>query len=144
MKLYLAGPLFTLAEKQFNLQLKRELCAYGYDCFLPQEHEQDSIDPNVIFHSDVGGIDQCDAIVACMDGSDPDSGTCWEVGYGYAMGKIIVLYRTDVRSEGGPLGPFNLMMTQSCDAFVEARFMTTVGTLAGGINAHLRELSAPQ
>ncbi len=50
-----------------------------------------------IFATDVRGIDWADALVAIMDGSDPDSGTAWECGYAYGK-KPIVLVRTDLRS----------------------------------------------
>ncbi len=35
-KLYVAGPLFSEAEKRFNKQLKNELSAH-FDVYLPQE-----------------------------------------------------------------------------------------------------------
>lgn len=42
-------------------------------------------------------IDRADGIFACLDGTDVDSGTAAEIGYGYAKGKIIVGYRGDFR-----------------------------------------------
>jgi nucleoside 2-deoxyribosyltransferase len=47
------------------------------------------------------GIDEAEALVAVMDGPDPDSGTCWEVGYAHGTKKPIVLVRTDFRSMAG-------------------------------------------
>ena len=38
-KIYLAGPLFTIAEQDFNAGLARFLEAEGFDVWLPQEHE---------------------------------------------------------------------------------------------------------
>jgi len=63
-------------------------------------------------------------VVAIMDGPDPDSGTCWEVGYGYAKNKLIVLVRTDFRGsgEGNLLVPYNLMLTQSSHTRFELPF----------------------
>ncbi len=50
-------------------------------------------------------IDRCDGIVAVLDGPDVDSGTAAEIGYGYAVGKTILVYRGDFRqgadNEGG-------------------------------------------
>lgn len=50
-------------------------------------------------------IDECDAIVAVLDGTDVDSGTAAEIGYGFAKGKPILGYRGDFRlsadNEGG-------------------------------------------
>jgi len=50
-------------------------------------------------------------VLACIDGSDPDSGTSWEIGYGYASDKFIVCYRTDFRTWQG-FDPVNLMLTE--------------------------------
>jgi len=36
MRLYVAAPLFTEAERAFNLVLARALEAAGYDVYLPQ------------------------------------------------------------------------------------------------------------
>ena len=56
-----------------------------------------------------------------MDGSDPDSGTAWEIGYAYAKGTPIILLRTDFREWGGRTGdaPYNLMLTESATEHIE-------------------------
>lgn len=136
MRLYLAGPLFTKAELDFNRHLAYELRALTYDVFLPQEVEHPKYTPDVIFALDVAGINTSEAIVANMDGADPDSGTCWECGYGYAKGMPIILYRTDVREEKAPLGPYNLMMHQASDAVLDCQGLS-VATIAGRIHAAL-------
>jgi nucleoside 2-deoxyribosyltransferase len=45
-------------------------------------------------------IKKSDGIVAVLDGTDVDSGTAAEVGYGAALGKWIVGYRQDLRRTG--------------------------------------------
>jgi len=42
-------------------------------------------------------LDDCDCILAVLDGIDVDSGTASEIGYGFAVGKLIVGYRGDFR-----------------------------------------------
>ena len=42
-------------------------------------------------------IDRADGMVAVLDGTDVDSGTAAEIGYGFARGKLIVGYRGDFR-----------------------------------------------
>ena len=42
-------------------------------------------------------IEESDAIMAVLDGVDVDSGTAGEIGYGAALGKIIIGYRGDFR-----------------------------------------------
>jgi nucleoside 2-deoxyribosyltransferase len=114
MKIYMAGPLFSSAELAFNRELAGLLRERGHEVFLPQEHEQRKDLPRAIFESDVKGLDWADAIVACLDGPDPDSGTCWELGYAYARKKLSIVYRTDFRLFKGS-DPINLMMTESAD-----------------------------
>ncbi len=45
-------------------------------------------------------IDKSDIVLANLNGSDPDSGTCIEVGYACKAGKLVVGYRTDYRTSG--------------------------------------------
>jgi nucleoside 2-deoxyribosyltransferase len=42
-------------------------------------------------------IDACDLVFAILDGTDVDSGTAAEIGYGFAKGKPILGYRGDFR-----------------------------------------------
>jgi nucleoside 2-deoxyribosyltransferase len=111
MKIYLAGPLFTTAEREWNAEIAAALRAAGHEIFLPQEQERDR-DDSGIFGTDVRAIDWADAVVAMMDGPDPDSGTAWEVGYAFRK-KPIVLVRTDVRSTASTGGRYNPMLTES-------------------------------
>lgn len=111
MKLYLAGPLFSAAERDWNAALAGRLRAAGHEVFLPQEKEGGK-DAAGIFATDVAGIDGSDALVAIMDGPDPDSGTAWECGYAYGN-KPIVLVRTDIRGSGDPGMPYNAMLAAS-------------------------------
>lgn len=121
-KVYLAGPLFTSAEREWNVRLARLLEA-DLEIWLPQEKEPRDLTAKNIFFEDVKGVDWADAVLAIMDGPDPDSGTCWEVGYGWARGKLIVLIRTDFRGSGeGNLAPYNLMLTESAHARFELSF----------------------
>jgi nucleoside 2-deoxyribosyltransferase len=112
MKLYFAGPLFTTQERTWNVEVVSALRAAGHEIFLPQEQEPGK-DAAGIFATDVCGIDWADGLVAIMDGPDPGSGTCWEVGYTYGVRKPIVLVRTDFRDMAGKAGKYNPMMAQS-------------------------------
>ena len=112
MKLYFAGPLFTTPERTWNAEVVAALRAAGHEVFLPQEKEPGK-DAAGIFATDVGGIDQADGLVAIMDGPDPDSGTCWEVGYAYGSQKPIVLVRTDFRDLAGNTGRYNPLVAES-------------------------------
>jgi nucleoside 2-deoxyribosyltransferase len=111
MKLYFAGPLFSAAERAWNADLAKALRAGGHEVFLPQDQEP-AQDEAGIFATDIGGIDWADAVVAIMDGPDPDSGTAWEVGYAYGK-RPVVLVRTDIRSQPGNGAPYNAMLAGS-------------------------------
>lgn len=119
MRIYFAGPLFTAAERDWNVVLAGGLRSAGHEVFLPQEQEKGKSAAG-IFATDVGGIDWANCLVAIMDGADPDSGTCWEVGYAYGK-KPIVLVRTDLRrNEGSGGSGYNPMLTESATARVDA------------------------
>jgi nucleoside 2-deoxyribosyltransferase len=118
MKLYYAGPLFTNAEREWNIRLARALEAAGHEVFLPQTQEPGKT-AAAIFRTDVEAIDWADALVAVMDGSDPDSGTAWECGYAYGK-KPVILLRTDFRAwsmEGA--STYNPMLTESATIALE-------------------------
>lgn len=50
-----------------------------------------------IFDMDMVGLRFAEAIVACVDGTDPDSGVAWECGWACARGVPVILFRTDFR-----------------------------------------------
>lgn len=107
-KIYLAAPLFSLAEQEFNNNLFESLKSAGYLVFLPQK-ECTGLAVDKIFNKCREGIDSAEIIIAILDGADADSGTCWECGYGYAKGKHIVAVRTDFRKSGDTDG-YNAML----------------------------------
>ena len=126
MRLYIAGPLFTAAEREWNVRIARSLESAGYEVWLPQEHEPREKIATEIFVMDVQGIDWTDILIGIMDGPDPDSGTCWECGYAYATKKTVLLVRTDFRTgSDNTFAPYNLMLSESCDARIEVPFSST-------------------
>jgi nucleoside 2-deoxyribosyltransferase len=139
-KIYLAGPLFTLAEQSFNSELARFLEKNGFEVWLPQEHEPRRNTARAIFQMDVKALEWADMIVACMDGPDPDSGTAWECGYAYAKGKPIVCYRTDFRISGDTKGaPYNLMLSESATSRVELPFRSKTRQFQQRLLGHIRK-----
>ena len=134
MKLYFAGPLFSTPERAWNAEVAAALRAAGHEVFLPQEKERGLADP-AIFAADVGGIDSADALVAIMDGPDPDSGTAWEVGYAFGTKKPVVLVRTDTRTLAGNAGDYNPMLTQAATARIDLRAASTTEVIAAILDA---------
>lgn len=141
MKIYLAGPLFTTAERDFNRRLRDLLIGFRHEVWLPQEHEPQSRSAHDIFAADVAGLDASDVVVANMDGPDLDSGTCWECGYAYGK-KPIVVYRTDFRKAGdADNAPYNLMLSESADEVVDAsQDFDDLKAVAAKINAALLKI----
>ncbi|HYG74845.1 MAG TPA: nucleoside 2-deoxyribosyltransferase [Planctomycetota bacterium] len=123
MKIYLAGPLFTIQERCMNRVLAQTLeqSVAGLTVLLPQDFKHDgryndSRAFGYIFKGCVSSVDESDCVVAWLDGPDADSGTCFEVGYAYAKGIPVIGVRTDFRhnQERG----VNLMLSRACTAFV--------------------------
>jgi len=121
MKIYFAAPLFTAAERQWNAIAAAGLRKVGYHVCLPQE-VQGLNDSKKVFKKNRDDIDTADAIVAIVDGPDPDSGTSWELGYGYAKGKILIAVHTDFRTAEDFHEPFNLMLAVSASNLISARY----------------------
>lgn len=122
MKIYLAGPLYTKAEQQFNIDTCNSLETM-HDVFLPQFEGEKIVGPCAdwprrVFEIDRNGIDAADVVVAIMDGTQVDDGTAWECGYAYATGKPIIGLRTDFRKVGDGDGQVNLMLQESAVAVV--------------------------
>ncbi|MCC2111550.1 MAG: nucleoside 2-deoxyribosyltransferase [Hyphomicrobiales bacterium] len=114
MIIYLAGPLFTLAERRFNAELAQGLRTAGHEVLVPQEFETAEKSAREIFIDDVAAIDRADVVVANMDGSDPDSGTAWECGYAFGKGKPYIVFRTDFRAaDKAGRASFNPMLSAS-------------------------------
>lgn len=121
-QIYLAGPLFSQAERDFNVMLRDRLVEMGFSVFLPQEDGNDTESSRLedrqrnIFENDVRGVDGSDIVLAVLDGgSDVDSGTAWEMGYAYAKGMPVLGLKTDFRTFGDE-GIINLMMEMSMEA----------------------------
>jgi len=112
-----AGPLFSLAEQEFNTKLNNKLIEKGFHTFLPQDECKDCVGVE-IFNKCKEGIDTSDIVLANMDGADADSGTCWECGYAFANHKFIIAYRTDFR-KSGDTGGFNAMLYFSANKLIE-------------------------
>lgn len=143
MRIYFAGPLFTTAERDFNTALAERLRAAGHDVWLPQDQELNAYNPARIFRNDVDHVDWAEGVVGIMDGSDPDSGTAWEIGYAYAKGMPIILLRTDFREWGSRTGdaPYNLMLTESATERIDLA-IPTVDEAADAVIAALARAEA--
>ncbi|MFP4171201.1 MAG: nucleoside 2-deoxyribosyltransferase [Methanomassiliicoccales archaeon] len=108
-RIYIAGPLFSEAEREFNRRLSEFLEGRGYETFLPQRDGDDvhrmlasglswTETNQRIFDLDMEGLGECDAVVFVMDGRVPDEGACVEIGYAYGLGIECYGLKTDCRT----------------------------------------------
>jgi nucleoside 2-deoxyribosyltransferase len=106
-RLYLAGPLFSDAERQYNSNLKSRLVSY-FDVFLPQENGSLFVNlaaegmainhaAKKIFECDVEAIEGADILLIILDGRSVDEGAAFELGLAYARGKKCIALQTDTR-----------------------------------------------
>lgn len=103
-RLYLAGPDVFRPDAADHGRRLVALCAqHGFDAVFPlSESLPPSPSPQAlaahIYRANVQHIEGCDAVLANLDffrGPEPDSGTCFEVGYAVARGKKVVGYVTE-------------------------------------------------
>jgi nucleoside 2-deoxyribosyltransferase len=131
MRVYFAGPLFSEAEKVFNLRLTEKLEAKGYQVFLPQRDGVESGKPpynkmpsdelqKTIFELDRDQTLQADIFLFLLDGRVPDEGACVELGIAYGQkhllqqDKLLIGLHTDMRG-AFPEGKLNAMIHGALD-----------------------------
>jgi nucleoside 2-deoxyribosyltransferase len=116
-RIYLAAPLFSDAERAYNLVLRNFLEEHGYPVYLPQETGEGLDGPErdgSIFRSHVAALDSASCVIAVCDGADTDSGTAWEMGYAAAKGIPVIALSTDRRRPWAGKR-VNLMVRQSAE-----------------------------
>jgi nucleoside 2-deoxyribosyltransferase len=82
MQIYLAGPLFSEAERDWLDRFAQRLRSEGFDCFVPHEHFDAlaELTPAEVFRVDAGGVRSANVLVAWLDGPVVDDGTACEIG----------------------------------------------------------------
>lgn len=101
MKIYLAGPdVFRPDALQWARSARCLLAAAGHRALIPLDNEETTAED--IYRANVALIGEADAVLANLDpfrGREPDSGTCFEIGYAVALGKPVVGYLGDGRPQ---------------------------------------------
>jgi len=108
---YIAAPLFSDAERAFNVGLAELLERY-FAVYLPQRdglllrdfREAGAETPEVhrhIYDGDIAAITACDVLLAVLDGPAIDDGVGFELGYATCLGKTCVGLTTDSRRVPG-------------------------------------------
>ena len=137
MRLYVAGPLFSQAERSWLDTLAERLRAEGFECFVPHEHFPALADVTLeqVYRIDTEGLRSADALVAWLDGPMIDDGTACEIGMFAELVRSqsgryrgIVAIATDLRLErrrdrgvvGGGMNLFVGGAIESCGKIVHA------------------------
>jgi hypothetical protein len=147
MRVYVAGPLFSEAERTWLDSLAARLRAEGFECFVPHENFPELADVTVenVYAVDTAGLRSANALVAWLDGPMVDDGTASEIGMfaelvrsGGEQYRGIVGISTDLRLErrreqdvvGGGMNLFVAGAIESC-----GRIVHTVDELATALHA---------
>jgi nucleoside 2-deoxyribosyltransferase len=98
-KVYLAGwDVFRPDAVEEGKYLKNLCKEYGFEGLYPLDNESDN--PEDIYKGNIELLEQADYVIANVNafrGSEPDSGTSFEIGYAIAMGKPVVTYLEETR-----------------------------------------------
>lgn len=99
MKIYLARPdVFRSDAGAWAVEARNCLLAHGHEALLPLDNEASTAAG--IFSANIALIQAADAVLANLNpfrGCEPDSGTCFEIGYAHALGKPVFAYLEDAR-----------------------------------------------
>ena len=124
MRIYFAAPLFSHAERSFNIQLAEKIETLGHVVFLPQRDGAEKKLSNyyelgkeerriAIFKQDYEQIKAANIFLFILDGRIPDEGACVELGIAFNekkendKNKILIGLHTDSRAAflGSKLNP---------------------------------------
>ena len=105
MKIYLASPFFNEKEVFVYEQIIGKL-RQKHEVFVPREHvienawEMTNKDwGKAVFDMDIDAIRDCEVVVALNWGIYSDSGTAWECGFAYGIGKNVINIICDKEKE---------------------------------------------
>ena len=100
--LYLAGPDVFRPDAEARGTALKAMCAqYGFEGLFPLDQSvpeaitEPAAQAEWIYAANIALIRRADAVLANLDffrGAEPDSGTCFEVGYAVALGKPVYGY----------------------------------------------------
>ena len=120
MKVYLASPFFNEKENKIYESVIDSLRNDRHDVFVPKEHEipnawalPNAVWGENVFAVDILGIQKCDVVVVLNFGMYSDSGTAWECGYAYALGKKVINVLC------GDDDTYSLMMLNGCNTYIK-------------------------
>jgi len=98
LKAYIAGPLCTKQERDFLEKIDRLCGKMGIETFLPYREcglWKEGKNVKKIALGDLKGFEDCDFLIANLNGFNVGAGTAWEMGYAYAKKIPVIALKTD-------------------------------------------------
>jgi nucleoside 2-deoxyribosyltransferase len=115
-KIYLASPWFNEHEKDMYFRFIKKMREDGNEVYAPVEHEipnawdiSNKVWGTSVFNEDISAINTCDEVWVLNFGMYSDSGTAWECGYAYGIGKPVRMFVDDWNEK-----IYSLMMVNGC------------------------------
>jgi len=102
LRVYIAGPLCLEEERNFLEKIDKLCKKYELSTFLPHRDcglWEKTQDAKKIALGDLKGFDNCDFLIANLNGFNVGAGTAWEVGYAYAKGIPVIAIKSDRKLE---------------------------------------------
>lgn len=113
---YIAGPFFDLSQRWFVNEVRNALLGMRLKVFSPF-HDVGIGPAKDVVEKDIEAINQCSVMFAIADGLD--SGTMFEVGYGIAKGKKVIVFSERTNEE-------SLKMLVGTNCIIEHDFSTAI------------------
>ena len=157
MQVYLGGPMFTAAEKRYNLWLAGVLREEGYRVYCPNESEpindktRTDITSRKIYELDLQALEASNVYLCQVS---EDSGTNWEAGYFDCLSRHVDRERywgviglaTDIRLAAipNPAQPAIENQTYHVNQFVAGGLLSSLGVAydEDALLVRLREIAA--
>ena len=118
MRVYLASPWFRDNERVMYKNILDKMREEGLDVYAPIEHEivnawdlPNDVWGRKVFQEDIDAIRNCDEVWVLNFGMYSDSGTAWECGFAYGIGKTVRQLVYNFAKEK----TFSLMMINGCE-----------------------------
>jgi nucleoside 2-deoxyribosyltransferase len=156
MKLYIAGPdVFRPDASAWAEGVRAQCRDAGHEALIPLDGAETGAEG--IYRNNLRLIEAADAVLANLNpfrGTEPDSGTCVEIGYALALGKPVIGYAENLlplRERTNASGPGADGCYRDVDGRVVEDFGLPLNLMLsvpvrleqGGIEAALRSLASP-
>ena len=143
MRVYLAGPdIFRPDARVWAETVRALLAGHGQLALIPIDG--DEFTASGIYHANLEMIRSADAVLANLNafrGQEPDSGTCFEVGFAAAHGKPVIGYLSDGREQKEKVAPGDGLRVENFGLPLNLMLAIPCHIVVGDLNTALAVLS---